>query len=86
MFGYAWLSARLREDSAVLDAEMTAYEGLTDAVAGIITPPDSPRAPVVRGLLDFLTYRALRLSGGLSPEAAREELTAILRPIVRTDT
>ncbi len=86
MFGYAWLSARLRGDSAVLDAEMTAYQGLTDAVAGLVVPPDSPRAPVVRGLLDFLTYRALRLSGGLSPEAAREELTAILRPIVRTDT
>ncbi len=82
MFGYAWLSARMRGESPTLDAEMQAYEGLAEAVAGIVSPPGSPRAPLVRGLLDFLTYRALRLSGGLSPEAARDELISTLRPLI----
>jgi len=82
MFGYAWLSAQQRAHSATLDAEMRAYEGLTDAITGIITPADSPGAALVRGLLDFLSYRALRLSGGLAPEKAREELTSILRLLI----
>jgi AcrR family transcriptional regulator len=82
MSGYAWHSAHLRKDFPTLDAEMTGYEGLADAVAGILAPPGSPGGPVVRGLLDFLTYRALRLSGGLSPERARDELIATLRPLL----
>jgi AcrR family transcriptional regulator len=85
MFGYAWLSAHQRKHSPTLDAEMNAYEGLADAIAKIITPADSSRAGLVRGLLDFLTYRALRLSGGLAPEQAREELLAILRPVIPGD-
>jgi AcrR family transcriptional regulator len=82
MFGYAWLCAHLRDESSVLDAEMTAYEGLADAVAEIIVPEGSPKAAVVRGFLDYLTYRALRLAGGLSPEKAREELIATLVPLI----
>jgi AcrR family transcriptional regulator len=82
MFGYAWLAAYQRRESRTLDAEMSAYEGLADAIAGILVPPDSPNRPVVRGLLDFLTYRALRLSGGLSPEQARKKLIVILRPLI----
>lgn len=79
MLGYAWFAAHQRKDSPTLDAEMNAYEGLADAIAEIIAPAGSPKAPVVRGLLDFLTYRALRLSGGLPPEGAREELITTLR-------
>lgn len=82
MFGYAWLSAHQRKDSPTLDQEMTAYEGLAHAIAEIVAPADSTKAGPIRGLLDFLTYRALRLSGGLSPTEAREELIAILRPLV----
>lgn len=82
MFGYAWLSAHRRQDSEVLDAEMRGYEGLTDAIAKIVTAPDSPRAPMVRGLLDFLTYRALRLSGRLSPEEVRTELVTTLSTLI----
>ena len=63
MFGYAWHSAYLRQDSPVLDAVMSNYEGLADAIANIVTPEGSPRAHMVRGLVDFLTYRALRHSG-----------------------
>jgi AcrR family transcriptional regulator len=82
MFGYAWLGAHHRQDSPTLDAEMSAYEGLADAIAKIVSPKRSRKASVVRGLLDFLTYRALRLSGGLTPDETRVELTAILRPLI----
>lgn len=85
MFGYAWHAAHLRKDSAVLDAEMAAYDGLADAVVRIVAPPGSPHARAMRGLLDFLTYRALRLSGGLSPEETRDRLIATVRPFVTAD-
>jgi AcrR family transcriptional regulator len=79
--GYAWLGARQRQDSPTLDAVMAAYDELTDAIAAILTPPGSARGSMVRGLLDFLTYRALRLSGRLAPDDAARELIAALRPL-----
>lgn len=82
MFGYAWLSSHQRKDSPTLDVEMDAYEGLADAIADLITPTGSSRASLVRGLLDFLTYRALRLSGQLSPSRVREELIATIQPLI----
>jgi len=78
MFGYAWLSEQQRKDSPTLDTEMTGYEGLTDAIVGIVTPPGFTKAPLVRGLLDFLSYRALRLSGKLPPEEVTEELISMI--------
>jgi AcrR family transcriptional regulator len=83
MLGYAWLSAHHRKDSPTLDSEMRAYERLTGALANLILPADSPEFPLVRGLLDFLSYRALRLSGALSPERAKEELTKLLQEILK---
>lgn len=85
MFGYAWLSAQRRDESPTLDGEMRGYEGLTDVIAGLIAPAGTPRAGTVRGFLDFLTYRALRLAGGLPSEKAREELLEMLRPWVADD-
>ena len=84
MFGYAWLGAQLRKDSPTLDAEMAAYEGLADAVAGIITPPGSARAALIRGMLDFLTYRALRLSGRLSEQEVAAELAATIQTLTES--
>jgi AcrR family transcriptional regulator len=80
-FGYAWLGAQQRGASPALDTAMQAYDSLIDAIAAIVTPPGSARGPVVRGLLDFLTYRALRLSGRLTPDDAARELVAALRPL-----
>lgn len=80
--GYAWLGAQLRGESPTLDAVMQGYDDLIDAVAAIATPPGSARAPLIRGLLDYLTYRALRLSGRLSPADAARELTATLQPLI----
>lgn len=78
MFGYAWLSAHQRKDSPTLDAEMTGYEGLTDAIVELVTHEKFSRTPLMRGLLDFLSYRALRLSGKLTPEEVTEELIATI--------
>ncbi len=85
MLGYAWLSAHERKGSPTLDAVMAAYEGLADAIAALLAPQDSPPGPVIRGLLDFLTYRAFRFSGGLPPEAARDRLTTLLRSLIPED-
>jgi len=82
MFGYAWLSAHQRNESPTLDAEMGAYEGLADTITTIITPADFKKASIVRGLLDFLTYRALRLSAQLSHEKARDELITIINLLI----
>lgn len=78
MFGYAWFSTYKRKEFQALDAVMSAYEKLTDGIVENIAPLVTPRASLVRGLLDFLTYRALRLSGRLSPDIARDELIATL--------
>ena len=82
MMGYAWLSAHHRKNSPTLDAEMSAYEGLTDAIASLIVPDDSPKFPLARSLLDFLGYRAMRLSGALSPEHTKVELTKLLQHVL----
>jgi len=84
MFGYAWLGAQLRGDSPTLDHEMAAYEGLADAVTALITPPGSPRAALIRALLDFLSYRALRLSGQFSEQEAAAELSAIIQALTHS--
>ena len=86
MFGYAWLSEHQRKDSPTLDAEMIGYEGLTDAIVEIVTPPGFTKAPLVRGLLDFLSYRALRLSGKLPPEEVTEELINMINLLMTGST
>lgn len=82
MFGYAWLGAQQRQHSPTLDGEMSAYEGLADAVNALVTPGDSSKSSLIRGLLDHLTYRALRLSGGLSPRRASEELIETVKTLI----
>jgi AcrR family transcriptional regulator len=82
MFGYAWHSSHQRKNSPTLDAEMDAYEGLANAIADLITPTGSSKASLVRGLLDFLTYRALRISGLLSPSRVREELISTIQTLI----
>lgn len=83
MLGYAWHAARLRVDSPTLDALMASYEQLADVMAEIVTSPDPRRAGLVRGLLDFLSYRALRTSGGLSPEQAVAEIHDTVRRVLQ---
>jgi AcrR family transcriptional regulator len=85
MHGYAWFSAHARETSPVLDRVMNEYEGLADAVAQIVAPPTSGRGPAIRGLLDFLTYRALRFSGHLSAEDTKKELAGAIEALVQKE-
>lgn len=81
MFGYAWHAAFARDTSPTLDAVMNEYAGLADAIVQIIAPRHSGKTPVIRGLLDFLSYRALRRSGDLPPEKIENELIAIIAPL-----
>jgi AcrR family transcriptional regulator len=85
MFGYAWLGAQQRGDSPTLEREMAAYEGLADAVAQIVTPRGSTKAALIRGLLDALTYRALRRSGRLSEQEAAAELAAAIHALTHSE-
>jgi len=82
MFGYAWLGAQQRHNSPTLDAVMSDYESLADAIAGIISTPDTQEYALLRGLLDFLSYRALRLSAKLSPEQTKVQLTRAIQQII----
>lgn len=86
MFGYAWFSEYQRAEFKALDAVMSVYDGMTDGIAEIIAPLVTPKVSLVRGLLDFLTYRALRLSGRLSSDRARDELIETLGLLVRSTT
>jgi AcrR family transcriptional regulator len=79
MLGYAWLAERERDTSPTLAAELDNYTGLADAVAGLLFPVPSPAGRFARGMLDHLTYRALRLSGGLSPDEVRARIVSTLR-------
>ena len=45
-------------------------------MSDLVTSPGSPKAALIRGLLDFLTYRALRQSGNLSEHEVAAELAA----------
>ena len=83
MFGYAWLCVQQRGNSPALDNEMAAYEGLADAVAAIVTPAGSAKTALIRGLLDFLTYRALRQSGHLTEPEVAAELTATIKALTQ---
>ena len=86
MFGYAWFSGFARRDSPTLDAEMEAYESLADAVTNILAPPATGKGPALRGLLDYLTYRAFRLSGDLSAEQVRHHLIRLTRLLLEDTT
>ena len=86
MFGFAWLIVQQGNDSPTLKAEMDVYHGLTDSIADMITPDESTRAPLIRGLLDFLSYRALRLSAQLSAERTAQELISTLKLLILHDT
>ena len=81
MFGYAWLGAQQRQHSPTLDGEMAAYEGLADAVAALVASEDASKSALIRGLLDFPPSRALRLSGGLPPPQASEQLIATVKTL-----
>lgn len=85
VMGYAWLSYRLQDASPALAQVVAEVEALIDRAVDVMlgdlrTGLADPNAVAgfARALLNPLTYRALRLSGGLGPQqAARQSAYAI---------
>jgi AcrR family transcriptional regulator len=86
LFGHIWLSYLHQRESPVLAAAVVELEELCDQVAELALAPwplRAGRAAEARGMtvgfLSFLTYRALRHDGGLSPEETAERITDALQ-------
>jgi AcrR family transcriptional regulator len=80
-FGQMWLGHKIEAESPIIAgvlAEQEAYiRSLVDAMLHDV-PEDNTVAGFARAMLSLLTYRALRLTGGLSYEAAVEQTTQVL--------
>jgi len=85
MLGQIWTGLMNERDSAVLrrlNAEEHAFlDQITDVVLQAWAQLPAPAAEArgyLRGLLSYLTYRALRHDGSLSPEQTTERITEAL--------
>ncbi len=85
LFGQVWGAYRLEDESPALAAVLAQSDELLEVIAGLIVdawPLDEDRVKQTRGfvigLLNPLTYRALRRYGGLTPEQATEQTQATL--------
>ena len=87
LFGQMWTGLTYVRESVVLQRVTSDLTSLVDQLADLVMErwPELP-APAaeargyLRGLISFLTYRALRHDGGLSPEQTTERITeALLR-------
>jgi AcrR family transcriptional regulator len=85
LFGQVWEAFKLEDQSPALARTVQRIEGLVDTIADLVvdswrTEPEQ-RAEVkglVVALLSPLTYRALRLHGGLTPDKAIEHSSVAL--------
>jgi len=83
LLGQFWQGYRNPTDSAIISGAIAQLETLAEEASGILTAVrDEKDAEGVRGfvtgLLSFLTYRALRVQGRLSPEQAEESVVKAL--------
>jgi hypothetical protein len=80
-FGQMWLGHKIEAESPTVSrvlAEQDMYIGsLVDAMRHDL-PDDNAVTGFARALLSLLTYRALRLKGGLDYDAAVERTTGAL--------
>lgn len=84
-FGQSWTGYTLEDESPVMAKAMDDYEQLVDALAGAILNgqrDQTIKQEFVRGLLNPLTYRALRLKQGLSFDDAVEQMVLALRKLL----
>jgi AcrR family transcriptional regulator len=85
LFGQMWVAFLLENESPTMANVVRQYESLTSQVADAVLegwPIEEPRLSLARGpaiaMLSPLTYRALRVHGGLSPEEAVEQTATML--------
>lgn len=86
LFGQLWMAYLHQRESPSLAAAVQDLEALRDGLVEAVIEswqPDNRSADTARGvavgLLSFLTYRALRHDGGLSPELAVEQIANALQ-------
>ena len=86
-FGYSWTSYKLEDESETLARLIAQVDGLIGAAVDVMLrewgterPPAEVEAMggFARGLLSPLTYRALRLKGGLEPKQAVQQTALAL--------
>jgi AcrR family transcriptional regulator len=81
-FSHAWLAHRLERESPTMAQTVAAMQQFVESAVTVALGPDSSVSDAARrfalGLLSPLTYRALRLSGGLDHAAAVVQTTAAL--------
>lgn len=90
-FGPSWLAHRLQEESPAMAQVVAATESFVRAAAEVAfrdwnggTSAADREAAIgfARGLLSPLTYRALRLTGGLDPQTAAKQAALALSRLV----
>ena len=85
LFGQVWGAFKLEDESPVLAGTLREVEGAVHALAetAVAAFPDcgdeaAELRGLVAGMLSPLTYRGLRVHGGLSPAQATRSTTALL--------
>lgn len=86
-FGQSWTGYKLEDESPIMAQAMVNYEGLVAMLAeavpfGDIIGDRDTVTRFVRAALSPLTYRALRLKNGLSPDEAVEYMTLALAGVL----
>nr|ART39597.1 J525 [uncultured bacterium] len=85
LFGQIWGTYKLQDESPVLASTLTQLGEFQAEIVDLVVAAWMPvllrsgeARGLVIGLLNFLTYRALRHDGGLSPEQATDRMTEAL--------
>lgn len=87
-FGQSWTGYTLEDESPVMAKAMADYEDMIDSLADVIINGQTSqmlRKDFVRGLLNPLTYRALRLKQGLAFDDAVDQMVFALKKLVGRD-
>jgi AcrR family transcriptional regulator len=87
-FGQSWTGYTLEDESPVMAKAMDDYEVLIETLADVLLNGQTNQTlskEFVRGLLNPLTYRALRLKQGLSLDEAVEQMVFALGKLLGTD-
>ncbi|NDJ75958.1 MAG: TetR/AcrR family transcriptional regulator [Chloroflexi bacterium] len=84
-FGQSWTGYTLEDESPVMAKAMADYEVLIDSMADVLLNSQTSqtlRKEFIRGLLNPLTYRALRLKQGLAFDETVEQMVFVLKKLL----